>query len=372
MFVIAMNLTAISPMLIEISREFRLTSVLSGFIFTVEFAGFITFILLGGILADRYGKKTTVLAALAGILISVIAFSLSGSFYTLCISMFFMGGFGGVIESIVTALVSDMNPVNNSFYVNFTQVFFGLGALAGPVMAGYIISYWSSWRIFYYILGGLFFITAVIFASCKITGIPKSEKIRIYHLKKLASNRKFILVCLCMLFYTGSEVGGWGWMSTFLKDNMGFSIVKSGIAVAVFWAALTVGRFILGFFTGRFRLADIILFLTLSSSAATLLSAAVSGEFLVWLAIVLMGLTYSSQFPLMASYGSKLTDVPSGTVFSLLMGGGALGSMVVPLIMGVLGQSFSLRAAMLLPAALLFAAGIVFIAFRRNPEEATQ
>ena len=30
----------------------------------------------------------------------------------------------------------------------------------------------------------------------------------------LVRDRRFLLICLCMMLYTGAEVGSWGWMST--------------------------------------------------------------------------------------------------------------------------------------------------------------
>lgn len=79
-----------------------------------------------------------------------------------------------------------------------------------------------------------------------------------------------------------------------------------------------------------------------------------------------MGLTYSSQFPLIASYGSKYSKAPSGTAFSLLVGAGGAGSMIIPYIMGVIGESLDLKFAMYVPAVFLLLVGLIFITFRYN------
>ena len=66
MAVFAMVLTIISPLVPEIARSFSLNLAQSGIIFTANFIGFVIFILGGGILADRIGKKPVLIFSLIG------------------------------------------------------------------------------------------------------------------------------------------------------------------------------------------------------------------------------------------------------------------------------------------------------------------
>jgi MFS family permease len=94
MMVFAMVLTAYSTLLTSISSSFSLSLAQSGIIFTANFIGFVIFILAGGVLADRIGKKTILSISLTGFAISLLCFPLSSNFYAALIIMFFIGGFG--------------------------------------------------------------------------------------------------------------------------------------------------------------------------------------------------------------------------------------------------------------------------------------
>jgi len=164
--------------------------------------------------------------------------------------------------------------------------------------------------------------------------------------------------------YTGSEVGGWGWMSTFLKQNLKFSVTNSSIAVGIFWGAMSIGRIICGRLSLRYPARNIIIVLALLSAVATALSGFVVGEVAVLLGITAMGFAYSSLWPLIASYGGNYHKENSGTVYSLLIGSGSIGSAIIPLLMGVIAQNINIRVAMISPAILFLIIAIIFRNFK--------
>jgi FHS family glucose/mannose:H+ symporter-like MFS transporter len=130
--------------------------------------------------------------------------------------------------------------------------------------------------------------------------------------------------------------------------------------VGVFWVAMTVGRFLCGLLTLRFDLRAIIITLAALSAAVTLISGVVASDLGVWAVIVALGLTYSSQWPLIVAYGSARYTSSSGTVFALLVGSGGLGTTLVPYMMGVIGEQAGVRVAMASPAVLLCAIALIF------------
>lgn len=386
MALFAMNLTAISPAILEIGKAFSLSTAQSGLIFTFNFIGFAVFILTGGALTDRFGKKAVLNAAIVGLTASLAVFASVQSFAVLCAVAIFMGGFGGVLESLVSALVSDINPENPGFYVNLTQVFFGIGAIVGPVAAGFAISSGAGWRVYYLVMCALFLVMSVIFLPARVQAVNEAVTSEKSLLEKGGENQKagialkggqppwrvmslvkspgFILLCLCIMFYTGAEVGGWGWMCKLLEENLGYSVATSGFAVAFFWIAMTAGRTLCGALTGKVPMVWMIRILALSAAIFTLLSALVKNEAGMWILVALMGLTYSSLFPFIIAYGGSKLNAPSGITYSLLVAAGGVGSMTVPYVMGLVGDVFTMSAAMLVPAVLLFLVAVIFFSFR--------
>lgn len=361
-----MSLTIISPLLTAIAQSFSVKIAQVGILFTAQFIGFVVFILIGGVIADRWGKKIVLSISLIGFTVVILVFPSVHNFNLACLIMIFIGGFGGIIESITSALVSDMNASNKSFYINLVQVFFGFGALIGPIVAGILLSQGVSWKICYYGLGILSFILTIVFIVNKFPNLSSPDKITVNDFKLLIADKRFLFVCMCMAFYTGSEVGGWGWLCTFLDQSMGFTVTKSSVAVAVFWTAMTLGRILCGGLTFKYTVRSIVVMLAFASSAVTLLSVFVSNEFAIWAVIAAMGISYSSQWPFIAAYGSTHSNAPSGTVFALLIASGGIGSMIIPYSMGVVGEIVNMRAAMIIPTGLLFIVAGTFVVFGRK------
>ena len=368
MIAYAMSMTVASPLLSDIAASFSLSLSQSGFVFSSNFAGFVVFIFAGGVLADRMGKKKVLSFSLAGISAALLLMPFSPNFYVVCVLLFLIGGFSGIIESIISAAVSDLNPQNPTFYVNLSQVFFGLGALAGPIIAGFAAAGGATWRQCYLALGIVFTLLSAIFLSDRTAYGNEREAASAHAVKALLSDRNFLLICFCMFLYSGSEVGSWGWMATFLKEEAGFSVRASAIAVGVFWAAIIAGRLVCGPLTYKLEERRVILVLALFSACAVFLSGWMSGAWMIWLVVAGMGVGYSSLWPLIVSYGGKMHRESSGTAFAMLVGSCGLGMMVIPYLLGIVGELAGLRVAMMCPAILLAAIWLVFL-FQRRPAE---
>lgn len=356
----AIAFTGISPLLSEISRSFSVGMSTVGLIFTANCIGFIVFTILGGILTDKMGKKAVLLISLLGMSLAQLLFCASTQFVIGCVLMFFIGGFEGIVQTLATAVVADINVERKDYYINLSTVFFGVGAFFGPIIAGSFLLSKISWRIYYLFSGISILIIGILFIFTKIASLTNVESIKTNDLKFLFKNKAYILICFCIAVYSGAEVGSWGWMSTFLKEKLHFSVMKSGIAVGVFWAGITIGRFLCGLFTDRISTRNFIRILTLSSIIAIILSGVLADEKLVFLSIAVMGLSFSSLWPFMVSLGSSCFKKTSGTVFSLLVASGGIGASIIPYLLGIVGEKFSIRAAMTAPAAFFLIILVIF------------
>lgn len=362
----AMVLTVMSPLLTEISKTFSLNLAQTGTIFTANYLGFTIFLFIGGILADLWGKKKVLALSLIGFTLSLILFPLAPNFSLAFIAIIFLGGFGGIIQGTMNAVIAEVNSEKSVFYVNMAQVFFGIGAIIGPISAGVLVNMGFHWQLCYFILAGVFLLVTIAFYFTHLPPLAKSDKISKASFVNLISDPKFLLICLCMILYTGSEVGGWGWLSTFCKQNLKFTPTESSVAVAVFWCAMTIGRLICGRLSLVFKTRNIILVLASFSTLVTLLAGLVRHEVAVFVVITAMGFAYSSIWPLIISYGSNYHPENSGTVYAMLIGCGGLGATLIPLLMGIIAQNISGQAAMISPALWFFLLVVIFMRFKEN------
>ncbi|HOV70534.1 MAG TPA: MFS transporter, partial [Clostridia bacterium] len=263
----------------------------------------------------------------------------------------------------VNALVAEIYPEKSVYYLNFTQVFFGLGSLFGPVAAGLLVSAKLGWQVCYIGMGVILLASAAIFAGARMP-VNGADKIRMDDVLGLIKDKRLLLLCLSMFLYTGAEVGGWGWLSTFLRADLAFSPVKSSAAVGVFWLAMIVGRIIYSRFFHHIDTRRLIIGYSLGAGISAMLAGIISNQHAVWVTIALTGLTYSCIWALIVAYGNELYGKYKGTVFALLIGSGGLGAAVLPLALGLIAQELSIRAAIASPA--LFLLFITFIFAKRK------
>jgi fucose permease len=369
MLVFGMMLTVLGPLLIEIAGTFKLGLAQTGLIFSVNFLGFVIFVLLGGIVGDHVGKKPVLTVALGGLALSMLMVALAPNQAVLFVGMFLLGGFGGVLEVMTSSFISEINPDRSHYALNRLQIFFGIGAVMGPVGASCLVVSGLSWTICYLVLGAAALVLTLAFLSVRgAVGHPQAG-FSIGALKNIAQDGRFLLICLAMFLYTGSEVGSWGWLSTYLKSTLQFDLLMAGIATSLFWLAMTVGRVICGRLTSRFSLGLMIPVLAGLSFAASLLTGLVASPAIAWVLVIAFGFVLSSQWPFIVSYGSAYRQSSSGTEFALLVGSGGLGSTVLPWLMGMVGEAWGMRWSMAVPTLGLAVLALLFVWFgiRKRP-----
>ena len=352
-------LSIIGPLLIDISKSYSLSMSLTGLLFSVNFFGFITFIFIGGMLAERFGKKNIITIALLGLSVSLFIFGFSHNVIFAFVSIFLIGGFGGIIESIVSSLVSDLNDTNADYYINLSQIFLCIGAALGPILALLMTVTGNTWRMAYFILSSIMIILFLIIISIKIDEKPIANKININEFKTALLDKKFVLVLIGFVLYAGTEVGVWGWMSTFMVKDMNLTQSVSAILVSVFWISMMIGRVICGKLIKYFKVQNFIIVLSLFSAVVVFLSGLIKGGILTWIIVIAIGFAFSSLYPFLLSVGS--TERSNATAFALMVGSGGVGTILIPFFMGTIGEHMGTNIAMMSPSLLMLLLAGMFI-----------
>jgi fucose permease len=151
----------------------------------------------------------------------------------------------------------------------------------------------------------------------------------------------------CIFAYVGCEQGTADWMSKFLEQYHGFDPHTAGAnAVSWFWGLMTAGCFLgmvlLKLFDSRRVL------LAFSVGALACLTAALFGSSTVSLyAFPAIGLFASIMWPTLMSLALNSVAEHHGS-FAGILCTGIMGGAIIPLVIGRLGDTFGLRAGMLL------------------------
>ena len=332
----ALALTALSPVVAEIGKKH--SQIDAGLIFTMTFAGFICFALIGGRIANKYGKKKVLLFALLCLTVAFPVFAFSQMPLFIYVSALVIGGCGGIIESLAAGFLADNNPRNPDYYVNVSHICFGIAAIIAPLLVSWFISQEINYA-YYYIFLALF--AAVIFIVLIGTKFEHDGKapLNTIRISSFLKEKGFILICAALLCYTGAEVAAWGWLSSTLQFQSSFSVMQAGAAVSLFWVAMTAGRLLCGKMLQFYPVKKLLIVLGLLSAVVSFVIVFVSGVNMIYFMVVLLGLGCSSIFPFLNTYGAAQSKLPTGSSYSILMVSGGIGSTFIPYAVGAVEKS---------------------------------
>ena len=218
---------------------------------------------------------------------------------------------------------------------------------------------------------GLAAASLLVLAISFLARIPKAKEannISFGAIKNIIKDWRFMLICLCVFLYCGSEASAWGWMSEYMEANLGFGILKSAIAIGVFWLSITLGRIINLPIVKKVSTRIVIGVLAAGSAIVTFTSAFVTNEIFAWIIVVLMGLFYSSQCPIMIGQGSKRHAEYSGTSIALMIGSAGIAMATIPALLGVVTDRFGVFVSQVIPV-FFFIVILIVYSFIAKPEK---
>ncbi len=341
--VFGLQMTMTGPLLDKMSATFGSSVADTGSLFSFSAAGFAIAIILAGILSDRIGKKKIIVWSSFGFAAALLLFSWS-SWFPLSMALYFaVGGFGGIMESSLSALVADINPGREGRAVTFTHVFFGIGAVIGPASAGWLAGSDLAWQLAFAASGVLALVSALWISRYQYPPVKAEDRLELAAFASILSNRNFLLLCAAVAIYVGAEISVWGWTPQYLKTELNYSSAAAGGMVSILWVAMSIGRMISSALASKFPNRILVSGLCLTAMLGLIAQFFAPPQPLTTLFFVLIGLGFSGIWPLVVSQAGMLfASKHTGTSFGLAVAAGGIGGMVIPYLFGKLGEHLSM------------------------------
>lgn len=299
-----------------------------------------------GFLADRMGRKRTIMLGLAIYGLASAAFFLGQSFY-LYLSLLFVSGLAiGIFKTGALALIGDISESteHHTAKMNAVEGFFGAGAIVGPLLVVYFSSHGISWTWLYLIAAAL---CAVMFVLALITNYPEtirtSEKpATIGSSFALLGNKYALGFSFAIAMYVASEVAIFVWLPTFLDGYTGprLAVMFAAYAVTIFFVLRAAGRFMGVWVLKIVPWTTVILVFSGIIFACFLLSALLGKTAAVFL-LPLSGLFMSMIYPTLNSKGiSCFPKSQHGAIAGLILFFTAAAAAIGPLLMAYVSERF--------------------------------
>ncbi|GIU51237.1 MULTISPECIES: sugar MFS transporter [Shewanella] len=334
-----------------------------------------------GHLVGKIGYQKGIVTGLAIACVGCLMFYPSASYasYWMFLSAFFVLAAGiTILQVAANPYVSALGPAETaSSRLTMTQAFNALGTTVAPFFGSYLIlsnmshgsesggadsavstatveavHQASTVQVPYLMLAGALCVLAIIFFVLKLPVLGINEQKADTDSTATGSAWKYphlVLGAVGIFVYVGAEVGIGSFLINFLTqpDIGGFTEAQAAKYIAYYFGGAMVGRFIGALVMQKIAAGKVLAF---NATCAVLLVAVAmlaEGTTAMW-ALLLVGLCNSIMFPTIFSLAladlKQHTSQGSGVLCLAIVGGA-----IVPLLQGMLADSFGIQLAFILP-----------------------
>lgn len=353
----AMTSDSVGEIIKEVKREFDVSNTEASLMHSLFMIGIAFSGLFLGFLADKFGRKRTIILGLSLFALSCYLFLVGNSFEFILGLITLSGLAVGVFKTAALALIGDISrsTKEHTGTMNGAEAFFGVGAIIGPLIVAWMVREGVDWKLLYVLAGGL--CTLLILMAWKVDypeHVPtaKTHKpVNFMSSLKLLKNPYAMGFSIGAFLYVAAESAIYVWMPSYLVCDAvnisdAFSCYTSGpekmlavYAVSVFFSLRAVGRFVGIWMMQHFNWA---LVLMLFSLAITLcfMGGLLGGKSVALYLFPLTGIFMSVIYPTFNSKGiCCFAKNEHGTVAGVILFFTAAGAAAGPFIMGMVSDA---------------------------------
>lgn len=352
----AMTSDSVGEIIKEVKIEFAVTNTQASLMHSLFMIGIAFSGLFLGFLADKFGRKKTLILGLALFAISCYLFMV-GSTFAFILSLVTLSGLAvGVFKTAALALIGDISrsTKEHTGTMNGAEAFFGVGAIIGPILVAWLITQGVHWTWLYVIAGGL---CTVLICMALMVEYPESKVIKekptsLVDSLKLLKDPYALGFSIGAFLYVAAESAIYVWMPSYLIcDANSASDIYSCYAnestqtlaiyaVSVFFALRAVGRFVGIWMMQHFEWTKVLLLFSFMIMMCFVVGL-IAGQTLAVFLFPLSGIFMSVIYPTFNSKGiSCFEKRQHGSVAGVILFFTAAGAAAGPFIMGIVSDAY--------------------------------
>ena len=331
-------------------------SIYGGMGVPVSYAGLVTIVMAGGtvvssLLSDRLLRRfgTGLVTAVSTLMtaVALFGFSVSGAFWQLILWAVPYGLGAGSIDAALNNYVALKYKSRHMSWIHF---FWGVGATAGPVIMGSILSGGAAWTSGYRTVGLIqTAMTLVLFLALPLwrkNDLPQSAspdapgRMTRGQVLKLPGAKALLVAFFC---YSTTEATAGLWASSYMTLSRGIAPDVAARWASIFYLGITLGRFAIGFITDRVGDRNMIRIGQGCIIAGLLIMLLPGSNTVTFIGLILTGLGCAPVYPCLlhetpANFGAQ----NSQTMMGFQMACAYTGSTLMPPLFGLLADKVSI------------------------------
>ena len=341
-FTFAMTSDAVGAVIQRLIDEFRLSMKAAGAFHYAPMIAMAAGALLLGFLADRCGRRRTIVLGLALYGAGSLGFAFVDRF-AVFVGLLAVSGLGVSIFKIgALALVGEVasSTAGHTRLMNTAEGFFAVGSIIGPAVVAVLLTHGLSWKWLYVLAAGLCALLILVTLRIDDAGVPSSARVAsLGHTLRLMKDPYALGFSLLIALYVAVEVAVYVWMPTYVRAYRGGYPWLPAYGLTLFFALRALGRFLAVWLLERFAWSAVLaVFGTaiLACFAGSVAGGVASGA---WL-LPLSGLFMSMIYPTLNSKGISCFPRPQhGAAAGIILFFTAAAAALGPLAMGAVSDA---------------------------------
>jgi len=339
----AMTTDSVGIIIPEVIKTFGLSLTAAGTFQYATMAGIALAALLLGQLADRFGRRRTIVAGLTLFAASCFLLAAGERFSTFVLLLALSGVAIGVFKTGALALIGDISTSTSQHtaIMNTLEGFFGVGAIIGPAILTRLLVSGLSWKWLYVMAGSICVVLIVLALLVRYPASTNAAAGSGFAGTGRALRNPYVLGFSTGAFlYVGVEAAIYVWMPTLLAGYAGSARALAAYSISIFFLLRAAGRFL-----GAWMLRRVAWQAALAVSSAAILACftlSVMGgiEWAVFL-LPLSGLFMSVIYPTVNSKGiSCLPRSEHGAGAGVILFFTCASAVLAPLAIGAVSDAF--------------------------------
>jgi fucose permease len=327
------------PLLVD---QFGIRLVEAGSMLALQPVAYLVAVIVAGRLINRFGIRAVLSV---GLLTSAVGFAGFGvmSVWLGGAAMMFLTGLGfGVMEVGTNSLLIHVGGERRSNLLNFAHLFFGVGSFIAPVLSAHAVAAGLSWRILFFIAGGMVAGLAASWRAAQIHGATAVQPALGGAAASSARSPLAVLLALTLATYVGAEMGLGGWLTKYMVSVRAATLTAAGNALSLYWLGLAAGRLALSVLSHRVRDENLLLILAPLSFVFTAMMLVLPQRWAVTACIAATGVAFSGIFPAVIALGGRHHPHDVAGATSMMIAGAGVGGVVIPWSMSAIADAAGL------------------------------
>ncbi|MEM4298609.1 MAG: MFS transporter, partial [Nitrososphaerota archaeon] len=248
----------------DIMNELLIDEAKAGILFSSPLWSTAVFLLIGGYLADRYGKKRLLAIGYTVLGIGVLGLGLSSGYTDSLLYLILAGTGAGFFVPSYYSIIGEALKKVRGFAIGLAAGVYNLGGFFGSLLLTFFVAL-HQWRLAYIIISLL--ILTMLCVQLIVVKVPPSESLKVYSLSLIKKN---VLVSAIGIFLGSfSSFVVVAWLPSFFLRTMGWEPVLTGTILGSFLLSGVAGSIVLGMLSDKIGRKRTVM---VSAFIATLLS----------------------------------------------------------------------------------------------------